>query len=265
MLSNLWFYNESIKRIIIAFGTLFSNIELRRYDKNNKLIQTIKVPIHYANRDRLLARIVEVPDLEENTLIGMKYPQIAFEMTGIQYDVERKLNTLNKLYSCSIDGKNSTLVPVPYNLDFELNILTISNDDVLQIVEQILPYFTPSLNIKINSVPGFPSVEVPISLNNVSYSDSYAGNYMDSTREIIYTLRFTAAGNIFGAITDNSGKIIKQVTINLNTINNSIIPSSTLKVTPVANTDLNGDGIINELDNDLLTATSDFGFSKIWT
>jgi hypothetical protein len=152
MLSNRWAYHQSIKNVIIAFGTLFSNIELRRYDKTNTLIQTIKVPIHYANRDRLLARMIEVPDLEDNTLIGMKYPQIAFEMTSLQYDAERKLNTLNKLYNCSIDGKSSTLVPVPYNLDFEVNILTISNDDVLQIVEQILPYFTPTFTINIQQV-----------------------------------------------------------------------------------------------------------------
>jgi hypothetical protein len=84
---------------------------------------------------------------------------------------------------------------------------------------------------------------------------------MDSTREIIYTLRFTASGNIFGAITDNSNKLIKHVTVNINTVNNSVVPASTLVVTPVAKTDLNNDGAINQLDNNLLTATSDFGFA----
>jgi hypothetical protein len=87
------------------------------------------------------------------------------------------------------------------------------------------------------------------------------GSYQDSTREIIYTLRFTASGNIFGAITDNSNKLIKQVTVNISTMKNSVAPASTLVVTPLAKSDLNNDGVVNQLDNNLLTATSDFGFS----
>ena len=242
---------------------MFSNIELRRFNSDNILVQTQKVPIHYANRDKLLARANEVPDLEKDTLIGQRYPQISFSMTGLSYDTERKLNTLQKLYSCSVDGTFSTLVPVPYNLEFDLDILTINNDDALQILEQILPYFVPSFTVKIVSIPGFPIVELPISLNSVNFSDSYAGNYMGDTREIIYTLRFTAKANVFGVVTDNSGKLIKFVTVNVSTIADAK-PSSTLTVTPLAVTDLNRDGVINTLDDGLLTATDDFGFNSTW-
>jgi hypothetical protein len=264
MLSDKWAYNKSIKNTIIAFGTLFSNIELRRFDNTNTLIQTIKVPIQYSNRDRLIARSIEVADLEKDSLVGQKYPQMAFEMISLSYDTERKLNTVQKLYNCSADGKNSTLVPVPYNIGFELSILTISNDDALQIIEQILPYFTPTFTIKIVSSPGFPYTELPITLNNINFSDSYAGNYMSDTREIIYTLRFTAKANVFGVITNNNGAIIKSVTVNVSTVINSILPTATLSVTPVALTDLNNDNLINNIDTNLLTATDDFGFSSVW-
>jgi hypothetical protein len=263
MLNNKHFYHKSIKNTIIAFGTLFSNIELKRFDKDNNIIQVQKVPVHYANQDRLLARAINVPDLETDTLVAQRYPQIAFSMTGLQYDSERKLNTLQKLYSCSSDGNNSTLVPVPYNLDFEVNILTISNDDALQIVEQILPYFTPSFTIKIVSIIGFPSVEVPITLDSINFSDTYSGAFQSDTREIIYTLRFTAKSNVFGSVVDNSGKIIKSVVVNLNTQQNSL-PASILTVSPIAKTDLNNDNIVNQLDTTLLTATDDFGFDTRW-
>lgn len=264
MLQNKWFANNSIENCIIAFGTLFSNIELRRFDKDNKLIQTQKVPISYTNRDKLLARANEVPDFETDTLIGQRYPQMSFEMIGIFYDSDRKLNTLQRLYSCSADGKSSVLVPVPYNLEFELNFITTSNRDSLQILEQILPYFTPSFTIKIITIPDFPTIELPISLNSVNFTDSYAGSYMSDIREIIYTLRFTAKSNIFGNITDNSGKIIKSVTVNVNTVENAE-PSSTLSVTGAATADLNNDGLINALDDALLTATDDFGFNSVWS
>jgi T4-like virus Myoviridae tail sheath stabiliser len=263
MLNNFWFYNRSIKNVIIAFGTIFSNIELRRYDSNNSIIQTQKVPIHYANRDRLLSRALEVSDLEKDTLIGQRYPQMAFSMEGMSYDKDRKLNTLNKLYSCSVDGKSSTLVPVPYTLDFELNIITISNDDMLQIVEQIVPYFTPTFTIKIVSIIGFPSTEVPITLNGINIQDNYDGSYVSETREIIYTLRFSAAANVFGSVTDNSGKLIRSIIINLNT-DMSNIGASVLSVKPVAKTDKNNDGLINDADSLLLTPTDDFGFENIW-
>jgi len=264
MLSNIFYNHNSIEKVIIGFGTLFSNIYLKRTNTNDlSQTTTIKVPILYSSRDRMLVRAREVPELETDSKVGFSYPQMAFEMTGLSYDASRKLNTLNKLYNCAEDGTKSVLVPIPYNLDFELSIVAVSNREILQIVEQILPQFTPSITLRINTLTGFPSTEVPINLNSVDIQDNYDGNFVTDTREIIYTLRFTAKANIFGGVTDNSGKLIKTVIVNINTETN--VPIATITTTPVATTDLNFDGVVNAGDTAILNATDDFGFNTIFT
>lgn len=219
MLNNTWFYNSSIKKTLEVFGVLFSNIIIRRYDNDNIVRQEFKLPLVYSPRDRLIARTMQVPDLEDNQLVGFTYPCAGFEMTNIQYDASRKLNNNQKIKNCSADGTLSSYLPVPYNITIELSIIATNTTDILQVIEQIVPYFTPSLTVSANiSEFGNPAspTNIPFTLDNINFVDNYADNFQDSTREITYTLKFTAQTYIYGAISDDSGKIIKSVNININ-------------------------------------------------
>lgn len=219
MLNDSWFYNASIKKTLEVFGVLFSNIIIKRHDANNSSTQEFKLPLVYSPRDRLIARVNQIPDLEDNTIIGFTYPCAGFEMTDLKYDPSRKLNNNQKIKNCSSDGTTSSYLPIPYNITIELNIIATNTTDILQVIEQIVPYFTPSLIVNANitefGIPLAP-VNIPITLDDISFIDNYADNYQDNTREITYTLKFTIQTYIYGATTDNSGQVIKSVNININ-------------------------------------------------
>jgi hypothetical protein len=237
MLNNTYFYNASIRKTLEIFGVLFSNIIIKR-NVGIPNSTELKVPIVYSPRDRLIARAQQVPDLEQ-PIVAFTYPAMGFEMTDLRYDPSRKLNNVQKIRNCSIDNAISSFLPVPYNLTIELNIIAVNSTDILQIIEQILPYFTPTLSVSANmSDFGSPAspVNIPFTLDNVSFNDTYLDNFQDDTREITYTLRFTAQTYIFGAVQDNSGQVIRQVFVNVNEGLNNYTNA-------VTNTGVIGDGI----------------------
>ena len=105
-------------------------------------------------------------------------------------------------------------MPVPYNMQFELAVMCKLNDDALQIVEQILPYFQPSYNLTVNLVSALNEKrDIPIVLENVTMQDDYEGDYSER-RVLLYTLRFTAKTYLFGPTADATKDIIKKSTIN---------------------------------------------------
>jgi len=195
MLGN-YFYHSIIRKTVVAFGTLFNNIEIRRQN------EVMKVPLAYGPTDKFLARLNQNPD-PTNKRVQITLPRISFEMTNIDYDPSRKVAPTNKIKIPNADDDSKTAyMPVPYNLEFELGIIAKSQDDSLQIIEQILPYFQPHFNLSIKLIEDINEIrDIPITLNNISYEDSYEGEFA-TRRALIYTLKFTAKTYLYGPVID---------------------------------------------------------------
>ena len=206
------FYHETTRKIVVAFGTLFNNINLIRKDNDGKVTQSMKVPLAYGPRQKFLVRLREDPDLTKQVAITL--PRIGFEINGLTYDPTRKLNRVQKFKKTKTGDSNqleTQFMPVPYNLGFQLYILSKNSDDALQIVEQILPFFQPDYTLTINDMPEMSSKrDVPVVLNSISYEDDYEGDFA-TRRAIIYTLDFTAKFYLYGPVT--SSGVIKTVTV----------------------------------------------------
>jgi hypothetical protein len=213
------FYNEGIRKLVISFGQVFNNIYVQNTAADGAVTKRFRVPLAYAPKEKFLARLDQQADLE-NRNFAVVLPRMGFEMAGLSYDANRKLNKMNKVRRVKTneaDGKvmNYNYTPVPYNVDFTLNIFTATAENGLQIVEQILPYFQPDYTITIKAVPELEIVrDIPIILNSVNYEDSYTGNF-DRRRAVIYTLSFTAKTYLYGPMTNQS--IIKSTQADLHT------------------------------------------------
>lgn len=212
------FYHQVFRKTVITFGTLFNNITIKRdgSESNSDPSQVIEVPLAYGPTQKFLARIEQEPDLNKPVQISL--PRMSFEFTGISYDNTRKLAATQAFTTkLKSDGKEirKMYFPVPYNMDFELSIMTLLNDDALQIIEQILPYFQPNYNLTIDLVETIGEKrDIPITLENVSFQDNYDGDY-SSRRVLLYTLKFVAKTYLFGPVPDSSKDIIKKVSIGI--------------------------------------------------
>ena len=206
------FYHETIRKVIVSFGTMFNNINLVRKDSSGNISQSMKVPLAYGPREKFLVRLREDADLSKTVAITL--PRIGFEITNLSYDPTRKLNRVQKFKKVK-GAKSSQLdtqfMPVPYNIDIELYVMAKQSDDALQIVEQILPYFQPDYTFTINDQPDMGiKRDVPIILNSIAYEDTYQGDFT-TRRALIYTLSFTAKFYLYGPVT--SSKVIKTVQV----------------------------------------------------
>ena len=170
------FYHQIFRKTVIAFGTLFNGIEINR-DGN----EIIKVPLAYGPTQKFLARLEQQPDL--NKPIQISLPRMSFEFTGVSYDNSRKLATTQAYAVAPRNDKKDIkkmFFPVPYNMAFELNVMTLLNDDALQIVEQILPYFQPNFNLTIDLIESIGEKrDIPITLESVSFQDNYEGDFSE--------------------------------------------------------------------------------------
>ena len=196
-------YHEIFRRTVVAFGTLFNNIELRRST------EVMKVPLAYGPKQKFLARLDQVPD-PTNKRVQITLPRISFEINGIQYDSSRKVSPTQKIkFAKDADENKNAFMPVPYNLSFELAIISKNQEDGLQILEQILPFFQPHYNLPVKLVPEIDETkDVPVILTSVDYEDDYENNFQ-TRRAIIYTLQFTVKTYLYGPVTDS--KTIKKV------------------------------------------------------
>ena len=196
-------YNEIFRKTVVAFGTLFNNIELRRSD------EVMKVPLAYGPKQKFLARLDQVPD-PTNKRVSITLPRISFEINGINYDASRKVSPTQKIKVAKDNDENKNVfMPVPYNLSFELAIISKNQEDGLQILEQILPFFQPHYNLSVKLLPSMSETkDVPVVLNSIDYEDDYEGDFQ-TRRAIIYTLQFTVKTYLYGPVTD--AKTIKKV------------------------------------------------------
>ena len=206
-----YYYHEILRKTIIAFGTIFNDIHIRHRDGAGKETSDMRVPLAYGPMQKFLARLEQQPDL--NRAVQITLPRMSFETTNIAYDATRK-GGITQTFKASDGSKlRKVFMPVPYNLSFELNILVKLNDDALQIIEQILPYFQPSFNVTIDLIDVIGEKrDVPIVLDNISFQDDYEGDFT-TRRALIYTLNFTAKTYLFGPVSDSSEGLIKKVQV----------------------------------------------------
>ena len=205
------FYHETIRKIIVAFGTTFNNVQLVRKDSSGNITQSMKVPLAYGPREKFLVRLRSDADLSSKVAVTL--PRIGFEIQNLTYDATRKLNRVQKFKKVNAGNNTRSIdtqyMPVPYNLDVVLYILAKQSDDALQIVEQILPYFQPDYTITVNDMADMGiKRDVPIILNGISYEDSYEGDF-EQRRALIYTMNFTCKFYLYGPVT--SSNIIRTV------------------------------------------------------
>ena len=204
------FYHESLRKVVVAFGTIFNNITIHRTDSNGNVVQSLKVPLAYSPKEKFLTRLEQQPNLD-NREFSVTLPRMGFEISGISYDASRKLQKLGKFKAVKSSATNIMdyqYNPVPYNISFNLFSFTATAEGGLQIIEQILPYFQPDYTVTINAIPSMGiKRDVPIILNSVSYDDTYDGSYT-TRRAVNYTLNFTAKTYLYGPV--YSQRVIKE-------------------------------------------------------
>ena len=209
-----YFYHEILRRTVVSFGSLFNEINIKHTDNSDNVKSVIKVPLAYGPTQKFLARLEQSPDL--NKPVQITLPRMSFEFTGLTYDPTRKSTTTQTFIAKSaVDGTETKKVylPVPYNMQFELSIMSKLNDDALQIIEQILPFFQPAYSMTIELVDIINEKrDIPVVLENITMQDDYEGNFT-TRRVLIYTLRFTAKTYLFGPVSSATKDVIKKATI----------------------------------------------------
>jgi hypothetical protein len=241
------FYHETIRKVVIGFGTLFNDIHITRKDSSGNVAQSMKVPLAFGPKQKFLVRLREDPSITKSVAITL--PRIGFEIGSISYDPVRKLNKIQKVKKAGSSGNkvDTQYMPVPYNIDFELYAMAKNSEDALQIVEQILPYFQPEYTITINDIVQMSNKrDVPIVLTGINYEDNYEGEFAER-RAIIYTLSFTAKAYLYGPVI--SGQVITKVQVDQFADSSSAAPKREQRytVTPdPASADMDDDFGFNE-------------------
>jgi len=215
MLGQAQFYNRTIRKVVVAFGTLFNDIQLQRYSKDgNTKYEIFKVPLSYGPKERYITQITSDPDLTKS--INVVVPRISFELISMSYDSSRKLvsTTQNFNYNTTT-GLSTQYAPVPYDFNFTMSIYVRNTEDGTQIVEQILPFFTPDWTTSVKLISELDEYkDIPVILNKVSYEDTYDKDFKER-RAIIWTMDLLVKGYLYGPI-KKSG-IIKFVNVNFYT------------------------------------------------
>ena len=247
------FYHEILRKTIISFGTLFNNINIQKKDASDTDFSVMKIPLSYGPTQKFLARLEQSGDLNKST--AMSLPRMSFEFTGLTYDASRKVTSTQKIAVKDPDTQkkvNKVFTPVPYNMQFELSIMSKLNDDALQIVEQILPFFQPAFNLSVELIDQIKEKrDIPIILENITMQDDYEGDY-STRRVLLYTLRFTAKTYLFGPVT--RVEPIKQATLSYYT-DNAEKRDLAYKVTPRAVKDYDN-SVVTNLSSDILSSAT---------
>jgi hypothetical protein len=213
MFDNKTWYHGITRKSIIAFGVMFNNLNVRRRDNAGNIQQTIRVPLAYASKNKMLARIDRLPE-PEHPQQQVTVPRMSFEVIAFEYDGARKINLMNQT-SQVINQTQAKRVygPTPYNLTVNLYVYTKNQDDGLQIFEQIAPAFNPDFNVTVNYIPELGiKHDLPIILNSVSYDDGYEG-LMEEKHIIIWTYTFTLKLYYYGPT--ETQEVIRSAIVNV--------------------------------------------------
>jgi hypothetical protein len=209
------FYHHHIRKAITAFGTLFNNIHVIRKDAAGIVVQDLIVPLNFATKNKALSRIVDAPDFSEGRAkYEITLPRMSFEITSLDYDGSRKLPVTETIRNkTASEGSKYSYVSTPYNLGVSLSIFAKYQDDGLQIIEQILPFFNPDFNITISDLPNIQEKrDIQFVLNSVSYSDDYAGDFSERT-VVMWDLNFTIKMNFYGYVAN--AELIRKALVQL--------------------------------------------------
>lgn len=225
-------HNDVIRKIVLAFGNLFSQIPLVKYDESGNEVERYIISLIYAAKEQYVHRLNDDPEL--NSRVQVVIPTLSYEMMGMNYDSSRKQITNIKNFASMPEGIVSQYNPVPYDFDFDLNLYARTFEDAHQVVEHIVSYFTPDYTLKVNLVPAMGiTKELPVLLKSVDRDVTYEGDREDNTRRIIFSFHFTVKGFIFGKITDVTNKLIKH---SITSIYNEISPHDVFDFNLTANT-----------------------------
>lgn len=259
------FYFGLIRKYVIVFGTLFNDIHITRSAPDGSRDQLIKVPLSYSPKEKMLTRLLSDPDIQRETAVLL--PRISFEMVNIEYDPSRKLNSLGKVARTSDDPNKlkRQFNPVPYNMDFQMQIYAKNAEDAAKILEQIIPFFTPEWNTTVSLVPSMNlTMDIPIILNSFNVDDRYTGDFKER-RILIWTLNFTLKGYFYGPVKNNA--VIKFANTNFYTPDDVNSPSANIgpidRVTVRPGLDANGNPTSNSqisIDFSLIEATDNFDY-----
>ena len=261
------YYNKNIRNIVVLFGTLFNDLSVKRVTAGGATSDEFKIPIAYGPSEKFIAKLGGKDELS--------LPRMSFEITDYAYDPTRKLQTtkkFTKVKSGSTTDLNTVFNPVPYDFNITLVIMVKYSDDGTQILEQILPYFTPEFQVTLNELATMGiKRDIPIILNSVSTEDTYEGDFI-TRRVLLHTLTFTVKGYIYSRTSDQG--LIRTVDANVdgNAYDNptldehgALVGDMNIEITPKALTDLNEDEIIDETDHGLVMPDDEFGFIETIT
>jgi hypothetical protein len=209
-----YFYNQTTRKYVALFGTIFNQLKIERRNNDGSLQQSMVVPLSYAPFQKILARVLEDPDLLNSSRPAISLPRMSFEVTNISYDPVRKVSSTIKMRKEqkleSESSRNFVYSAVPYNLDFSLYIMTKYNEDATQLMEQILPFFTPDWTFSAKMIPDLDAFDIPVVLTSVTQENLYEGDFT-SAQTVLYTLTFTLKGYYFGP--EKQRKVIKFMDI----------------------------------------------------
>jgi len=248
------FYHQKVRKCVALFGALFNNIYVIRSNSSGQVTSQIKVPLSYAPKQKYLERIRENPDLDTDSKVAIKLPRMSFEILSFAYDNQRQLTKISNFNTIGTSNTNRQKFysPVPYTINFQLNVYAKSQDDALQIVEQIIPTFNPQYTLTIKpfatEYPGFKE-DIPIVIQGLSFSDDYDAS-LEQRRTIIYTLDFEMKVSFYGSI--NTGEIIRNSIVDIYLQENGLADSD-IKLERIS--------VIPNPTSTIGLADSDFGFT----
>lgn len=264
MFKNTQFYHSHTRKAIVAFGMLFNNVKISRKDADGDISQVIRVPLAYAPKQKFLTRIATLADGDTRGEVAISLPRMGFEITSFDYDASRKISVVQKHRAIGAgDDANtvrSSFCAAPYNLGIALYIMAKNQEDALQVVEQVFPYFNPDFNVTINDLPELGiKRDLKITLDSVNYEDDYEGDF-ERRRSIVWTLNFTMRINYYGDVT-NVGYIKESVAQLYNNLDDIEERLSKVTVTP----GLTADGkpttsASSSVDSDLINPDDNYGF-----
>ena len=214
-----YFYHQTSRKMVVGFGTLFNSLEVQRTDSSDEVTEVINIPLSYGPKDKMLTRISADPSL--NPKVARTVPRMGFELTSMTYDGTRNLNTMNRNVAKGTTGLKKQFSPVPYNWEFSLYIFVKNAEDGTQILEQILPFFTPDFTFSMTLISSMSiKHDIPLILNSVTSEDTYEGDFA-TRRSIIWTLSFTMKGFLYPNIVDNA-KVITDVTVDTHLMSETV-------------------------------------------
>jgi len=207
------YYNESIRKIVIAFGSLFESVYVIRYEEDGSVKERIRVPLSYGNKEKFIWRLTQESSLSKNSRVQIVLPKLGFEIGNMLYDPSRKINRVIERADIVNGVYKSVFAEVPYIINFSLYAFTRNMTDMLQIIEQIVPYFAPDYTVTIKMNDLHQTVDIPFVLNNVVINENYEGDF-ETRRALISTFDFSAKTYIYPNVCGSTGGIIERVDVN---------------------------------------------------